>query len=116
MKNIQMWSTICFAAVFLGSSSAAENENRTKPGEFIIDHPTLINLGFEWLIQGDDNRNAQVEVSYRKQGDTEWKRGLPLLRLQIEVLRFDQRLGEIDRVGHDAHVRQMVFVTDKMFD
>jgi len=97
MKNIQMWSTICFAAVFLGSSSAAENENRTKPGEFIIDHPTLINLGFEWLIQGDDNRNAQVEVSYRKQGDTEWKRGLPLLRLQGE--RIYQNQGVFDVVS-----------------
>jgi hypothetical protein len=44
----------------------------------------LINLGFEWVIQGDDNRNAQVDVSYRKQGDTQWKQGLPLLRLQGE--------------------------------
>ena len=28
-------------------------------GEFLIDPPTLINLGFEWRIDGDDNRNAQ---------------------------------------------------------
>ena len=54
------------------------------PGAFVIDHPTLINLGFEWVIEGDDNRNAQVEVSYRKQGETQWKQGLPLLRLQGE--------------------------------
>jgi hypothetical protein len=97
MKNTKTWSTICFAAVFLGSSSAAENENRTKPGEFIIDHPTLINLGFEWLIQGDDNRNAQVEVSYRKQGETQWKQGLPLLRLQGE--RIYQNQGVFDVVS-----------------
>ena len=97
MKNIQMWSTICFAAVFLGSSSAAENENKVKPGEFIIDHPTLINLGFEWLIEGDDNRNAQVEVSYRKQGEAEWKQGLPLLRLQGE--RIYQNQGVFDVVS-----------------
>jgi hypothetical protein len=63
---------------------AATGEPRVKPGEFVIDHPTLINLGFEWVIEGDDNRNAQVEVSYRKQGDTQWKQGLPLLRLQGE--------------------------------
>ena len=54
------------------------------PGELVVDHPTLINLGFEWIIQGDDNRNAQVTVSYRRQGQTEWKAGLPLLRLQGE--------------------------------
>ncbi len=67
-----------------GSARAAESGNRVKPGELIVDHPTLINLGFEWLIQGDDNRNAHVEVSYRKQGDTAWKQALPLLRLQGE--------------------------------
>jgi hypothetical protein len=66
------------------SSSAATGEPRVKPGEFVVDHPTLINLGFEWVVQGDDNRNAHVDVSYRRQGDTSWKQGLPLLRLQGE--------------------------------
>ena len=59
-----------FAFGLLGrypSVRAADDSNKVKPGEFIIDHPTLINLGFEWLIEGDDNRNAQVQVSYRKQ-------------------------------------------------
>jgi len=27
------------------------------------DPPTLINLGFQWMIQGDDNRNAAVALS-----------------------------------------------------
>ena len=75
----------------------AHNFQKVKPGEFVIDHPTLINLGFEWLIQGDDNRNAQVEVSYRKQGDTAWKQGLPLLRLQGE--RIYQNQGVFDVVS-----------------
>ncbi len=73
------------------------NGNKVNPGEFIIDHPTLINLGFEWLIEGDDNRNAQVEVSYRRQGETPWKRGLPLLRLQGE--RIYQNQGVFDVVS-----------------
>ena len=30
---------------------AAAGESRVKPGEFVIDHPTLINLGFEWVIE-----------------------------------------------------------------
>jgi hypothetical protein len=63
---------------------AAASDLRVTPGDFTIDHPTLINLGFEWTIQGDENRNARVDVSYRKQGDTQWKQGLPLLRLQGE--------------------------------
>ena len=36
--------------------------------DLVVDPPTLINLGFEWFIDGDDNRNAAVAVSYRKTG------------------------------------------------
>src|SRR6267143_3416119 len=97
MKNTKMWSTICTLVLFLLSLVAAVNENKVKPGEFIVDHPTLINLGFEWLIQGDDNRNAQVEVSYRKHGETLWKQGLPLVRLQGE--RVYQNQGVFDVVS-----------------
>src|SRR5437899_894229 len=82
MKHANTWPATCFAVIvllslfsFRDSARAAENGDKVKPGEFIIDHPTLINLGFEWLIQGDDNRNARVEVSYRKQGETPWKQG-----------------------------------------
>ena len=57
-----------------GSATAAAATRGVTAGEFIIDPPTLINLGFEWLIDGDDNRNASVEVSYRKQGESAWKR------------------------------------------
>ena len=48
--------------------------------------PTLVSLGFEWQIDGDDNRNASVAVSYRKKGETPWKQGLPFLRVGNEVL------------------------------
>src|SRR5437867_3625655 len=37
---------------------AAQNANSISPVEFVIDPPTLINLGFEWFIQGDEKRNA----------------------------------------------------------
>jgi len=45
---------------FSGGALAAENKNKVNRGEFIIDHPTLINLSFEWFIDGDDSRNAQA--------------------------------------------------------
>jgi len=67
-------------------------ENRATAGEFVIEPPTLINLGFEWRIEGDENRNATVEVRYRKRGDTAWKPGLPLLRLQRERINRDPQL------------------------
>ncbi len=77
--------------------TAAQGQNKVQPGEFVIDNPTLINLGFEWFIQGDDNRNARVEVSYRKQGETTWKQALPLLRLQGE--RIYQNQGVFDVIS-----------------
>jgi hypothetical protein len=52
--------------------------------DFYVEPPTLISLGFEWNIDGDDNRNASVAVSYRKKGEQAWKEGLPLLRLDHE--------------------------------
>ncbi|HEY7333539.1 MAG TPA: hypothetical protein VH639_01555 [Bryobacteraceae bacterium] len=49
-----------------------------------VEPPTLISLGFEWNIDGDDNRNASVAVSYRKKGEQAWREGLPLLRIGNE--------------------------------
>ena len=72
------------------------NPNAIVPGEFVIEPPTLINLGFEWFIQGDDNRNASVAVSYRKTG--RHRRGstaLPLLRLQGERIYSESRVDVI---------------------
>ena len=82
--------TALFLALLMAAShhdgvvSAAAGDTRVTPGELVIDPPTLINLGFEWLIDGDANRNASVEVSYRA-GRAEWQRGMPLLRLQGET-------------------------------
>ena len=70
-------------------------KNGVTSGEFMVDPPTLINLGFEWMIDGDDNRNATVEVSYRKKGDRDWKAALPLFRLQQERINRDLYLDVI---------------------
>ena len=55
--------------------------DRTVSREFITEPATLISLGFEWRIDGDDNRNAAVAVAYRKMGEAAWKEGLPFLRI-----------------------------------
>jgi hypothetical protein len=65
------------------------------PGEIVIEPPTLINLGVEWFIQGDPNRNASVEVAFRKKGETAWKPALPLLRLQGERIYAESRIDLI---------------------
>ena len=75
--------------------TAASPADATTVAEFIVDPPTLINLGFEWFIQGDDNRNASVDVSFRKQGSPDWKKALPLLRLQGEHIRQGEQLDVV---------------------
>jgi hypothetical protein len=61
----------CSAALL--SVSAVHAENGVRPGRFTVEPPTLICLGFDWAISGDENRNAAVEVSYRRTGERDWK-------------------------------------------
>jgi hypothetical protein len=56
-------------------------EAATRAGEFTVENPTLHNLGFEWRIEGDANRNARVDVQYRAAGESSWRHALPLLRI-----------------------------------
>jgi hypothetical protein len=99
----QMRRGILFTVLLLtlscprGNTAAESLTNKVKPGELVVDHPTLINLGFEWVIQGDDNHNARVDVSYHKEGATDWKQALPLLRLHGE--RIYQTQGVFDVIS-----------------
>src|SRR5215475_1701866 len=58
-----------------------------QPGPVIVEPPTTGALGVEWRIQGDDNRNASVALAWRRTGETAWRDGLPLLRLQGEAVQ-----------------------------
>lgn len=75
--------------------------NQTKAAEFIIEPATLLCAGFQWAISGDVNRNANVDVKFRKKGSVEWKQGLPLLRIGGEKV-----------YGHE---QQWVYTTEQMF-
>src|SRR6202035_4423960 len=59
----------------------ADPENNTQAGRFVVEHPTLLNLGFEWEIRGDANRNATVAVQFRAVGESDWRPALPLVRI-----------------------------------
>jgi len=59
-------------------------QEHTVSGQFLVEPPTLICLGFEWYIEGDDNRNATVRVQYRSKGEIKWQEGPPLLRIGNE--------------------------------
>jgi hypothetical protein len=81
-----------FLIIFSPVLFAATNSDNTVAGELFIEPPTLISLGFEWYIEGDDNRNAEVALSYRKAGERNWQEGLPLLRIQNERSVYDLTL------------------------
>src|SRR5712671_3171406 len=68
---------ICFVLAATG----ADPNNSTHAGNFIIEHPTLLNLGFEWQILGDSNRNATVAVQFRSVDESKWREALPLVRI-----------------------------------
>jgi hypothetical protein len=87
--------------------SAPAPQNSTTSGPFQIDPPTLVSLGFEWRISGDDNRNARVDVTFRKRGDAKWRDALPLLRLQRE-----QVPGGLPREGGQHYFQ---YVAPNMF-
>ena len=61
----------------------------TVPGELIVEPATLISLGFEWFIDGDDNRNAQATIECREMPSGDWSPGPPLLRIGAERINED---------------------------
>src|SRR5437588_8758588 len=67
--------------ILLLVAATAQAQNAVKPSRFVVEHPTLLNLGFEWAIEGDVNRNATVEVRFRRSGTQAWRPALPLLRI-----------------------------------
>jgi len=56
-------------------------QDATRVGRFHVEHPTLLNLGFEWSISGDANRNATVSVEFREVGQATWRQAMPLVRI-----------------------------------
>jgi hypothetical protein len=83
---MRRFATRCLACICLSLLQPAvlSAADRTTVKTFVAEPATLISLGFEWQIDGDENRNATVAVSYRRKSETAWKEGLPLLRIANE--------------------------------
>jgi len=74
-----------FAVVFL-FPVIAHADNVLHLGIPVLDRPTLMSLGVQLAITGDDNYNATVTLRYRKSGTTAWRTGLPLYRAHPESI------------------------------
>ena len=104
-----------------GAATPPVDPNLTTPGELLVDPPTLQNLGFEWFIEGDANRNASVAVAYREQGTQQWKDALPLLRIggeriysqsQVDVITPPMFAGSILDLEPDTAYEARFTLTD----
>ena len=75
------------------AATFAYGQDAIQADRFTVEHPTLLNLGFEWAITGDANRNASVAVEFRRVGDSTWRPALPLVRVGGErVFRTREHL------------------------
>ena len=63
----------------------ASAQNLLSPGEIQVDPQTLRGVGVQWLISGDDNRDATVTVRWRKVGGS-WTVGPDLFRVFPETV------------------------------
>lgn len=95
-KIVGMFLCLSWLYVLFASVSTVWGQDAVTPGRFHVEHPTLLNLGFEWAIGGDANRNSTVSVQFRKAGDNTWRSAMPLVRIGGEnVYRRRENLDYI---------------------
>ena len=101
MKNLHLKYTAVVLLSFVVVRADTQAQNKIAPGEFVIENPDADQPG----IRMADSRRRQSQresgCPYRKQGETAWKEGLPLLRLQGE--RIYQTAGRV-RCDFTQHV------------
>jgi hypothetical protein len=78
MKGSNISKTTCYMTLAVAVAAAVGTvpglaEDAVRPGEFVIERPTLICLGFQWYTSGHDNHNAKVTLEFRKGGENAWK-------------------------------------------
>jgi hypothetical protein len=78
--------SILFALPLILSVSSAQAGNDLVVSEAKLDPPTVVSLGVQLLVSGDDDFDATVDVRYRKTGTTAWKSGPALFRVHPETV------------------------------
>ncbi len=65
-----------------GGMTSVASEGSRPVNDPQLDRPTLRSLGVYWIIQGDDNQNAFIDLAYRKRGSSSWRKGARLVRVE----------------------------------
>jgi hypothetical protein len=79
-----LWSNFDHCPLKRIPATVSGGVDATTAGNLVVERSTLVSLGVDWWISGDENRNAGVAMVYRRKGETAWHKALPLLRLQGE--------------------------------
>ncbi len=88
MKFLSHTAPICGRAIGLALvlSGTILADPKLYPSAPTLDRPTLVALGIQLPVTGDDNFNASVTVQYCVQSTNDCKTGLPLYRVHPEVV------------------------------
>ena len=65
--------------------------NPVVPGPATLDPSTYVCLGVKWIVQGDANANARVELEYRQKGEGKWLRGMDLFLVETAAVPEQER-------------------------
>src|SRR4051794_36469706 len=89
------------AATTFSTTSLLADNSASPLSEPVLERPTLRSLGAYWIIRGDDNRDASVRLDYRKKGDSDWRQGPPLFRVE-KGAHETKEFGTLLKVPKDA--------------
>ena len=71
-------------AILVAASRLAHADDVLDVGSANVDPPTLVSLGVQLLVTGDDDHDAQVGVRYRPLSSATWKTAMDLFRVRPE--------------------------------
>jgi hypothetical protein len=78
------WTIFAVWCVLALGVTVASADDVLHAGAVSLDRPTLLTLGVQLLVTGDDDHDAQVAVRYRPVGDPTWRDAMPLFRVHPE--------------------------------
>jgi len=73
---------MAFVTLF-GEALALAAREACTPGDLRTDS-TPNSISIEWDVTGDSNHNAACGIQYRKRGSADWKKALPLFRVDYQ--------------------------------
>lgn len=82
--------TCLIIVLFAFMMPQARTEDAVSTVSFKAEVPSFHSLGFRWLVEGDANANAAVEVRFRESSTGEWRSALSLHRVEPEAMETIQ--------------------------